>query len=97
MSGLTNKLTGQIGEYLVCAKLGKLGLIATPFAGNVPTSVCVNSIETTWLRKLGSTLDDDGEALLQSERSPWTTHEFIAFWNSVAGMVRVRAGLSALP
>ena len=37
MSGLTNKLTGQIGEYLVCAKLGKLGLIATPFAGNVPT------------------------------------------------------------
>lgn len=34
--GLGNKLTGQIGEYLVCAELGKLGFIATPFAGNVP-------------------------------------------------------------
>lgn len=34
--GRSNKLTGQIGEYLVCAELGKRGLIATPFAGNVP-------------------------------------------------------------
>jgi len=36
-SGRSNKLTGQIGEYLVCAELGKRDLIATPFAGNVPT------------------------------------------------------------
>jgi len=35
-SGLDNKLTGQIAEYLVCAELGHLGLLATPFAGNVP-------------------------------------------------------------
>ena len=35
-TGRSNKLTGQIGEYLVCAELGKLNLIATPFAGNVP-------------------------------------------------------------
>jgi hypothetical protein len=35
-SGRNNKLTGQIGEYLVCAELGKRDLIATPFAGNVP-------------------------------------------------------------
>lgn len=34
--GRSNKLTGQIGEYLVCAELGKRGLIATPFSGNVP-------------------------------------------------------------
>lgn len=27
---------GQAGEFAVCAQLGKLGLIATPFAGNVP-------------------------------------------------------------
>jgi hypothetical protein len=27
---------GQIGEFLVCAQLGKRGLIATPFSGNVP-------------------------------------------------------------
>ena len=35
-TGLSNKLTGQIGEFLACAELGKRGLIATPFAGNVP-------------------------------------------------------------
>jgi hypothetical protein len=35
-TGLSNKLTGQIGEYLVCAELGRRGLIATPFSGNVP-------------------------------------------------------------
>ncbi len=29
-------MTGQIGEFLVCAELGRRGLIATPFAGNVP-------------------------------------------------------------
>ncbi len=36
-SGRGNKLTGQIGEYLVCAELGRRGFIATPFSGNVPT------------------------------------------------------------
>ncbi len=35
-TGRSNKLVGQIGEFLVCAELGRLGLIATPFAGNVP-------------------------------------------------------------
>jgi hypothetical protein len=35
--GRSNKLAGQIGEYLVCAELGRRGLIATPFSGNVPT------------------------------------------------------------
>jgi hypothetical protein len=36
-TGLGNKLTGQIGEFLVCAELGRqLDLVATPFAGNVP-------------------------------------------------------------
>lgn len=35
-SGRQKKLAGQIGEYLVCAELGKRNLIATPFAGNVP-------------------------------------------------------------
>lgn len=36
-SGRYNKLAGQIGEYLVCAELGRRGFIATPFSGNVPT------------------------------------------------------------
>lgn len=35
-SGLSNKVVGQAGEFAVCSQLGKLGLIATPFAGNVP-------------------------------------------------------------
>ena len=35
-SGRNNKLAGQIGEYLVCAELGRRELIATPFSGNVP-------------------------------------------------------------
>ena len=34
--GLHNKLAGQIGEYLVCAELGRRGYIATSFTGNVP-------------------------------------------------------------
>ena len=35
-TGLSNKLTGQIGEFLACAELGKRGYIATSFTGNVP-------------------------------------------------------------
>jgi hypothetical protein len=34
--GRNNKLAGQIGEFLVCAELGKRGFIATSFTGNVP-------------------------------------------------------------
>lgn len=36
-TGRQNRLAGQIAEHLVCAELGRRGLIATPFAGNVPT------------------------------------------------------------
>jgi len=35
-SGLSNQLTRQIGEHLVAAKLGRMGYVAAPFAGNVP-------------------------------------------------------------
>lgn len=35
-SGLSNKLAGQIGEFLTCAELGRRGLAATTFTGNVP-------------------------------------------------------------
>jgi hypothetical protein len=35
-TGLSSKLTGEIGEHLVTAELGRRGIIATPFAGNVP-------------------------------------------------------------
>lgn len=36
-TGRENSLAKQIGEYMVCAELGRRGIIATPFAGNVPT------------------------------------------------------------
>ena len=35
-TGRSTQLTRQIGEHLIAAKLGRLGFIATPFAGNVP-------------------------------------------------------------
>jgi len=35
-TGYKTQLTKQIGEHLVVSKLGRLGIIATPFAGNVP-------------------------------------------------------------
>lgn len=35
-TGWENQLTKQIGEHLVCVELGRQGLLATPFAGNVP-------------------------------------------------------------
>lgn len=35
-TGRSTQLTRQIGEHLVAAELGRMGFIATPFAGNVP-------------------------------------------------------------
>lgn len=35
--GRRNQLVGQVAEHLVVAELGRRGLIATGFAGNVPT------------------------------------------------------------
>jgi hypothetical protein len=35
-TGRAMKLTGATGEFLVAAELCRLGLMATPFAGNVP-------------------------------------------------------------
>ena len=33
---MSNQLTRQVGEHLVTAELGRRGIVATPFAGNVP-------------------------------------------------------------
>jgi hypothetical protein len=35
-TGRSNQLTKQIGEYLVAAELGRLGLVAATFSGSVP-------------------------------------------------------------
>jgi hypothetical protein len=35
-TGHNTQLTRQIGEHLVVSKLGRMGIMAAPFAGNVP-------------------------------------------------------------
>jgi len=35
-TGRDMQLTRQIGEHLVAAELGRRGIVATPFAGNIP-------------------------------------------------------------
>ena len=35
-TGIGTQLTRQIGEHLVTAELGRRGILASPFAGNVP-------------------------------------------------------------
>jgi hypothetical protein len=35
-TGRSLQLTRQIGEHLIAAKLGRMGYVAAPFAGNVP-------------------------------------------------------------
>lgn len=59
-TGLSNKLTGAIGEYLVAAELCRRGYIATTFTGNVPHYDIVASdakgrhvaiqVKTTWAK-----------------------------------------------
>ncbi len=47
--GIDTKLAGQVGEFLVCAELGKRGFIATSFTGSVPEFdliVANNSLKT---------------------------------------------------
>jgi hypothetical protein len=38
-TGCSLQLTPQIGEHLIAAKLGRMGDVAAPFAGNVPLFV----------------------------------------------------------
>ena len=35
-TGRSNQITKQIGEYLVASALGRIGLVAATFSGNVP-------------------------------------------------------------
>jgi hypothetical protein len=34
-AGYSHQLTRQVGEHLIVSKLGRMGILATPFAGNV--------------------------------------------------------------
>ena len=63
-TGLSNKLVGQTGEYLVAAELSRRGLIATTFTGNVPHYDIIAS-------------DEDGKHVsVQVKASRGTTWQF---------------------
>lgn len=72
-TGRSNKLVGQVGEFLVCAELGRRGLIATPFAGNVPafdiiaTDGELNSVPIQVKTSNGSSWPFRAKPLLQIE------------------------------
>jgi hypothetical protein len=48
-TGRSTQLTGQIGEHLVAAGLGRMGFVAAPFAGNVPHFIGLRTCRLTAL------------------------------------------------
>lgn len=73
-SGVSNKLTGQVGEHLVSAVLGTLGYYASPNSGNVPgfdvTAVHSESLKSFPVQVKASTKG----ALVQSSIDKWCEH-----------------------
>ncbi|PPI83049.1 hypothetical protein KEHDKFFH_16565 [Marinobacter maroccanus] len=73
-SGVSNKLTGQVGEHLVSAVLGTLGYYASPYSGNVPgfdvTAVHSESLKSFPVQVKASTKG----ALVQSSIDKWCNH-----------------------
>ena len=73
-TGARNKLTGQIGEHLVSAKLGILGYYATPYSGNVPgfdiTAVNYETLHSFPIQVKTS----NGGALVHSVIDKWVEH-----------------------
>ena len=77
-SGLSNRLVGQVGEFLVCAELGRRGLIATPFSGNVPgfdviaTNSAMRSVPLQVKTANGGAWQFTADKLLDIEFDPMT-------------------------
>jgi hypothetical protein len=73
-TGKRNKLTGQIGEHLVSAKLGTMGYYAAPYSGNVPgfDIIAVNS-ETLRTYPV-QVKTSNGGALVHSVIHKWVEH-----------------------
>ena len=76
-SGVSNKLTGQIGEHLVSAVLGSLGYYASPYSGNVPgfdiTAVHSQTLKSFPVQVKTSTRG----ALVQSTIDKWCEHSIV--------------------
>lgn len=73
-SGVSNKLTGQVGEHLVSSVLGMLGYYASPYSGNVPgfdvTAVHSESLKSFPVQVKTSTKG----SLVQSSIGRWCNH-----------------------
>lgn len=73
-SGVSNKLTGQVGEHLVSAVLGGLGYYASPYSGNVP-GFDVTAVHSESLRSFPVQVKTSTKgALVQSTIEKWCNH-----------------------
>jgi hypothetical protein len=73
-TGARNKLTGQIGEHLVSAKLGILGYYATPYSGNVP-GFDITAVNSETLQSFPIQIKtSNGGALVHSVIDKWVEH-----------------------
>lgn len=73
-SGISNKLTAQIGEHLVSAMLGTLGFYATPYSGNVP-GFDITAVDSETLRAFPVQVKtSNGGALIHSTINKWVEH-----------------------
>lgn len=73
-TGIGNKLTGQIGEHIVSAKLGVLGYYASPYSGNVP-GFDITAVHSETLRSFPIQVKTSTKgALVQSTIDKWCEH-----------------------
>ncbi len=81
--GFSRKLVGQVGEFLVCAELGRRGLVATPIAGNVPdydviaTDEWLTAVPVQVKTVLGGSWQFDGGKLLEIDYDPGTGRQTV--------------------
>ena len=70
-TGLSTKLTGQIGEHLVAAMLGSKGYYASPYSGNVP-GFDITAVDSETLRSFPIQVKtSNGGSLLRTNIDKW--------------------------
>ena len=70
-AGKRNKLTGQVGEHLVAAKLGTKGYYASPYSGNVP-GFDITAVDSDTLKSFPIQVKtSNGGSLLRTNIDKW--------------------------
>ena len=70
-AGKRNKLTGQVGEYLVAAMLGTKGYYASPYSGNVP-GFDITAVDSDTLKSFPIQVKtSNGGSLLRTNIDKW--------------------------